>query len=66
MNRQGILPDYAREFGDDGLEAFLISANPLLEDDHLRKRIEAHLHEWARRQTIWKNFNTENTKRFLV
>jgi len=26
IDRRGILPDYAREYGADGLEAFLISA----------------------------------------
>lgn len=65
-NRRGILPDYAREYGADDLEAFLISADPALEDDFLRKRLEAHLHDWARQQTAWKNFNTENTSRYLV
>jgi len=37
----------------------------LLDDDLLRKQVEAHLHEWARNQTVWKNFNTENTRRYL-
>lgn len=65
INRRGILPDYARAYGADGLEPFLISADPLLDDDLLRKQVEAHLHEWARNQTVWKNFNTENTRRYL-
>lgn len=65
VNRRGILPDYARQYGDEGLEAFLICADPALEDDLLRKRLEAHLHEWARSQSTWKNFNTENTRRYL-
>jgi len=66
VNRRGILPDYAREYGDEGLEPFLISSDPTLEDELLRKRVEAHLHEWARKQTVWKNFNTENTSRYLI
>lgn len=65
VNRRGILPDYARQYGADGLEAFVISADPALEDDLLRKHAEAHLHQWARVQSIWKNYNTENTTRFL-
>lgn len=63
--RRGILPDYARQYGADGLEPFVISADPVLEDEMLRKRLEAHLHQWARTQTVWRNFNTENTSRYL-
>jgi hypothetical protein len=66
VSRRGILPDYAREHGAEGLEAFVISADPVLEDDLLRKRLEAYLHDWARNQTVWKNFNTENTSRYLI
>lgn len=66
VNRKGILPDYAREYGADGLEPFLISVNPKLEDDIVRKRLEARLHEWARNQSVWRNFNTENTVRNLI
>ena len=65
INRRGVLPDYARQYGADGLEAFVISSDPALADDLLRKRLEAHLHEWARTQTVWRNFNTENTSRYL-
>ena len=65
-NRQGILPDYAREHGSDGLEAYVISADPTLTDKPLRLRLEAHLHEWARFQTDWRNYNTENTRRNLM
>src|SRR6056297_1288040 len=35
VNRRGILPDYAREYGDEGLEPFLISSDPTLEDELL-------------------------------
>jgi hypothetical protein len=63
---RGILPDYAREHGAEGLEAFVVSADPVLEDDLLRKRLEAYLHDWASNQTVWKNFNTENTSRYLI
>lgn len=31
LNRQEILPDYARKYGADGLEPCLISAGPKLE-----------------------------------
>jgi len=65
ISRRGILPDYARQYGADGLEAFVISADPAYEDELLRKRLEAHLHEWAGIQTVWRNFNTENTSRYL-
>src|SRR6056297_1687488 len=65
INRRGILPDYARQYGTDRLEAFVISADPALEDELLREQLEAHLHEWARTQTVWRNFNTENTSRYL-
>jgi len=65
VNRRGILPDYARTYGAEGLEPFVICADPVLEDDLLRKRLEAHLHEWARHQSDWTNFNTEGTGRYL-
>ena len=65
-DRQGILPDYARTHGADGLEAFIISADPTLEVDLFRKQLKAKLHEWARVQTVWKNYNTEGTHRFLT
>jgi hypothetical protein len=65
VNRRGILPDYARRYGADGLEPFVISADPSLECELIRKRLEAHLHEWARTQSVWRNFNTEGTRRYL-
>lgn len=63
--RRGIPPDYARQYGADDLEPFVISADPALEDELVRKQLEAHLHKWARAQTVWRNFNTENTSRYL-
>lgn len=57
------LADYAREHGTEGLEAFVISSGPEFEDEIFRKRVEAHLHEWARAQTEWDDFNAEAATR---
>jgi hypothetical protein len=66
QRKDGELANYARAHGTDGLEAFVISSSPELQDEILRKRVEAHLHEWARNQINWKNFNAESaTQRFL-
>ena len=46
--------------------ASVLSADPMLQDKLLRLRLEAHLHEWARVQTDWRNYNTENTRRHLT
>ena len=65
LNRQEILPGYARKYGADGLEPCLISAGPKLENDLLHFQVEAYRHNCARHQTDWKNYNIENTSRYL-
>lgn len=57
--RQGRIVELVKIWGSDGLEHFLISADPRLADRVLRVECEKHLHEWARTQTIYKNLNTQ-------
>ena len=63
QRKDGKLANYARAHGTDGLEVFVISSGPDFEDEIFRKCVEAHLHEWARTQTVWDNFNAESATR---
>jgi len=58
-NRQGIIVDLVKEWGSEGLEHFLISGDPRLADRELRVECEKELHEWARRQTTFRDINTQ-------
>ncbi len=57
--RRGPLADHARDWGDLGLETFVLSTDPRLEDSALRLACETQLHTWAEEQSSWKNFNGE-------
>lgn len=57
--RSGPLADHAKDWGDLGLETFVLSTHPRLQEDALRFRCETVLHNWAEEQTEWKNFNAE-------
>ena len=61
---QGALANYAREYGDV-VELFVLSRDPSLADETMRKTCEAELHVWAKEQMKWLNFNYENTTRNL-
>lgn len=57
--RVGPYPNHAKDWGDLGLETFVLSTNPRLRDDDLRYACETELHRWAEAQSEWKNFNGE-------
>lgn len=57
--RSGPLADHARDWGDIGLETFVLSTDPRLADKDLADECERRLHHWAETQTMWKNFNGE-------
>lgn len=57
--RSGPLANYAKVWGDLGLETFVLSTHPRLQDEALRLRCETALHQWAEEQSDWKNFNGE-------
>jgi len=58
-SRRGPLANHARDWGDLGLETFVLSTDPRLQDETLRYQCETELHRWAETQTEWKNFNGE-------
>jgi hypothetical protein len=60
--REGPYANHAKDWGDLGLETFVLSIDPRLQDDTLRYDCETHLHRWAEEQKNWKNFNAENWK----
>lgn len=66
QRKDGKLANYAREHGTDGLETFVIASGPEFEDEIFRKRVEAHLHAWARTQTDWDDFNAEGATRAFL
>ena len=57
--RSGPLANHAKDWGDLGLETFVLSTDPRLQEDALRLVCETELHRWAELQTEWKNFNGE-------
>lgn len=57
--RSGPLANHAKDWGDLGLETFVLSTHPSLQSEEVRLRCESALHAWAEEQTIWKNFNGE-------
>ena len=58
-SRSGPLANHAKDWGDLGLETFVLSIDPRLQDDEIRCACETQLHHWAEGQTEWKNFNGE-------
>jgi hypothetical protein len=57
--RSGPLANHAKDWGDIGLETFVLSVDPRLQDSALADRCEVSLHRWAEEQSDWKNFNGE-------
>jgi hypothetical protein len=57
--RCGPIVDLAREWGSEGLEYYVISADPRLADRVLRVDCEKFLHEWARQQSDYVNLNNQ-------
>ena len=55
--RQGPIVELAKAWGAEGLEYYLISDDPRLADRELRVACEKHLHEWARKQTRFRDLN---------
>ncbi|WP_188127745.1 hypothetical protein [Ruegeria intermedia] len=57
--RVGPYANHAKDWGDLGLETFVLSTDPRPKDENLRYECETHLHRWAEEQSEWKNFNAE-------
>jgi hypothetical protein len=57
--RQGQIVDLVKKWGAEGLEHFLISDDPKLEDRVFRVECEKELHRWAKTQTRFKNLNAQ-------
>jgi hypothetical protein len=60
--RVGPYANHAKDWGDWGLETFVLSTDPRLQNDDLRYACETELHRWAEEQKEWKNFNAEKWK----
>lgn len=60
--RCGPYANHAKDWGDLGLETFVLSVDPRLQDQELRFACETELHHWAEEQREWKNFNGEKWK----
>lgn len=58
-NRRGPIVDLVKQWGSEGLEYYLISNDPRLEDRELRVECEKFLHEWSRQQDTYRNLNTQ-------
>ena len=58
-SRRGRIVDLVRVWGSEGLEYYLISADPRLADRMLRVECEKFLHEWARTQSEFIDLNTQ-------
>lgn len=57
--RNGPIVDLVREWGSEGLEYYLISNDPRLENRVLRVECEKHLHKWAQNQDTYNNINRQ-------
>ena len=60
--RIGPYANHAKDWGDLGLETFVLSTDPRLRNEELRYDCETQLHQWAEEQKEWKNFNGEKWK----
>jgi hypothetical protein len=54
------MADHARDWGELGYETFVLSTDLRLANNETIDTCENELHSWAKRQTDWKNFNSEN------
>lgn len=57
VTRKGPLAAHVKDWGNIGLEVFVLSVAAGLTDKQVREDCELELHTWAERQSNWKNFN---------